>query len=134
MAAPLIDPNFFGEREDMDTLMRGFKLMRNILTQPALSGYRGEELPASGSARTDADIEQFIRNHADTIYHPVGTCRMGPGPMDVVDARLRVHGIEGLRVVDASVMPSVVSGNTNGPVIAMAEKAADMIRSDALPA
>ena len=134
MAAPLIDPNFFGEREDMDTLVRGFKLMRNILTQPALAGYRGEELPASGGARTDADIEQFIRNHADTIYHPVGTCRMGPGPMDVVDARLRVHGVEGLRVVDASVMPTVVSGNTNGPVIAMAEKAADMIRSDALPA
>jgi choline dehydrogenase-like flavoprotein len=134
MAAPLIDPNFFGERDDMDTLVRGFKLMRNILNQPALAGYRGEELPASGRARTDADIEQFIRNHADTIYHPVGTCRMGPGPMDVVDARLRVHGIDGLRVVDASVMPTVVSGNTNGPVIAMAEKAADMIRSDALPA
>ena len=127
-AAPLIDPNFFSAREDMDTLIRGFKLMRNILTQPALAGYRGEELPASAGARSDAEIEQFIRSHADTIYHPGGTCRMGAGPMDVVDASLRVHGIEGLRVVDASVMPTVVSGNTNGPVIAMAEKAADMIR------
>ena len=129
MAAPLIDPNFFGEREDMDRLLRGFKLMRGVLQQPALAGYRGRELPASAVAQTDTQIEHFIRGHADTIYHPVGTCRMGSGPMDVVDAQLRVHGVQGLRVVDASIMPSIVGGNTTAPVIAIAEKAADLVRS-----
>ena len=129
MDAPLIDPNFFGERDDMDRVLRGFKLMRGILQQPALAGYRGRELPASAVAQTDAQIETFIRGHADTIYHPVGTCRMGSGAMDVVDAQLRVHGVQGLRVVDASIMPNIVGGNTNAPVIAIAEKAADMVRS-----
>ena len=105
--------------------------MRNVLNQPALAKLGGKEVAASASATTDAQIEQFIRNKADTIYHPVGTCRMGPGPMDVVDAELRVHGIAGLRVVDASVMPQVVSGNTNGPTIMIAEKAADLIKAAA---
>jgi len=126
--APLIDPNFLAARADLDRLVTGFKLMRCILAQPALAGLRGQELPASAGAVTDAQIEQFIRGHADTIYHPVGTCRMGPGAMDVVDAQLRVHGLQGLRVVDASIMPRIVSGNTNAPVIAIAEKAADLIR------
>ena len=131
MTAPLIDPNFFGERDDMERLLRGFKLMRGVLQQPALAGYRGRELPASAVAQTDAQIETFIRGHADTIYHPVGTCRMGSGAMDVVDAQLRVHGVLGLRVVDASIMPNIVGGNTNAPVIAIAEKAADLVRSAA---
>ena len=129
--APLIDPNFLAERDDVDRLIRGFKLMRKILGQPALAGYRGRELAASAEARTDAQIEQFIRGHADTIYHPVGSCRMGPGALDVVDAQLRVHGVQGLRVVDASIMPSIVGGNTNAPVIAIAEKAADLIKAAA---
>ncbi|HVZ45581.1 MAG TPA: choline dehydrogenase [Ramlibacter sp.] len=128
MAAPAIDPNFLGERDDVDRLVRGFRLMRNILSQPALAGYRGRELASSASAQSDAEIEQFIRSYADTIYHPVGTCRMGRDPMAVVDERLRVHGIDRLRVVDASIMPRIVSGNTNAPVIMIAEKAADMIR------
>jgi choline dehydrogenase-like flavoprotein len=132
--APLIDPNFLGERDDMDRLVRGFKLMRGILGQPALAGLRGQELPISAQAQTDAQIEQFIRERADTIYHPVGTCRMGPSAMDVVDAELRVHGLQGLRVVDASVMPQVVSGNTNAPVIMIAEKAADLIKAAAAQA
>jgi choline dehydrogenase-like flavoprotein len=82
--------------------------------------------------QTDAQIEKFIRDHADCAYHAVGTCRMGAGPRDVVDDRLRVKGIQGLRVVDASIMPNVVSGNTNAPTIMIAEKAADMIKADAL--
>jgi choline dehydrogenase-like flavoprotein len=105
--------------------------MRGILKQPALAGYHGRESAASAAAQTDAQIETFIRDHADTIYHPVGTCRMGSGAMDVVDAQLRVRGVQGLRVVDASIMPSIVGGNTNAPVIAIAEKAADLIKSSA---
>lgn len=128
VAAPLIDPNFLAEREDVDRMVRGFKLMRRILQQPALAGHRGNEMPASKGAQSDDQIEQFIRNFGDTIYHPVGSCRMGPGPKDVVDAQLRVHGVEGLRVVDASIMPSIVGGNTNAPTIMIAEKAADMIK------
>ena len=131
LAPPLIDPNFLAERDDVDRLVRGFKLMRGILAQPALAGYRGRELPTSAGARSDAQIEAFIRGHADTIYHPVGTCRMGPTAADVVDAQLRVHGVQSLRVVDASIMPSIVGGNTNAPVIAIAEKAADLIKAAA---
>ncbi|MBI5278233.1 MAG: choline dehydrogenase [Burkholderiales bacterium] len=127
LRAPLIDPNFLGERDDVDRLVRGFKLMRHILTQPALAGYAAREYPSSAGARTDEEIEAFIRQYADTIYHPVGTCRMGPGLMDVVDERLRVRGVERLRVVDASVIPSIMGGNTNAPVIMIAEKAADLI-------
>jgi choline dehydrogenase-like flavoprotein len=129
LAAPAIDPAFFAERDDLDRLVRGFKLMRTLLSQPALAGFRGRELPASAGAVSDEQIEAFIRGHADTIYHPVGSCRMGPGPLDVVDTALRVHGIVGLRVVDASIMPTIVSGNTNAPVIMIGEKAAELIRS-----
>ena len=129
LAAPLIDPNFLADRDDTDRLIRGFRLLRNILGQPALQGYGGGEFKTSASAQSDLQIEQFIRNHADTEYHPVGTCRMGNGPDAVVDAELRVHGLQGLRVVDASIMPSLTSGNTNAPVIMIAEKAADMIKA-----
>ncbi len=128
MAAPLIDPNYLSDPDDMERMVRGFKLMRNLLAQPALSSLDGKELATCAAARSDAQIEQFIRDYADTIYHPAGSCRMGVGPMDVVDAQLRVHGIQGLRVVDASIMPRLVGGNTNAPVIMIAEKAADMIK------
>jgi choline dehydrogenase-like flavoprotein len=133
-AAPLIDPNFLGERDDVERLVRGFKQMRKLLSQPALTQWGGKESASSIDATSDLQIEQFIRDHADTVYHPVGTCRMGDGKagqggMDVVDHELRVHGVQGLRVVDASIMPQVVSGNTNAPTIMIAEKAADMIKA-----
>ncbi|MDP2021348.1 MAG: choline dehydrogenase [Hydrogenophaga sp.] len=127
---PLIDPAFLKDPDDVSRLVRGFKRMRELMQQPALARHGGRESRASALAQSDAQIEQFVRFHADTIYHPVGTCRMGPDAGAVVDARLRVHGVAGLRVVDASVMPGVVGGNTNAPVIMMAEKAVDMIRED----
>ncbi|WP_082585664.1 GMC family oxidoreductase [Hydrogenophaga sp. Root209] len=132
--APLIDPGFLQDPDDTARLVRGFQVMRRLLQQPALTRHGGTESATSVLAQSEGQIEQFVRNHADTIYHPVGTCRMGPGPMDVVDARLRVHGVAGLRVVDASVMPTVVGGNTNAPVIMMAEKAVDMMLDDRLAA
>jgi choline dehydrogenase-like flavoprotein len=128
MAAPLIDPNFLGERSDVEAMVRGFRITRNILGQSALAGSGGRELPTSAAALSDPEIEQFVRNHADTIYHPVGTCRMGNGALDVVDSQLRVRGVDRLRVVDGSIMPRLVSGNTNAPIIMIAEKAADMIK------
>lgn len=129
LAAPRIDPQFLSHRDDMERMVQGFKIMRNILAQPALAALGGYESPKSASAQSDLQIEQFIRDNADTIYHPVGTCRMGSGPLDVVDAELRVRGIAKLRVVDASIMPRIVSGNTNAPTIMVAEKAADMIKA-----
>ena len=135
LAAPLIDPNFLADPDDMRRMVQGFKQMRTILSQPALAGYRGQELATTAHAKTDAEIETVIRNYGDTIYHPVGTCRMGPlegplsNPLNVVDSELRVHGFSGLRVVDASIMPRIVAGNTNAPVIMIAEKAADMIKA-----
>jgi choline dehydrogenase-like flavoprotein len=128
-AAPVIDPNFFDHPDDMRRLVRGFRQMRALMSQPALAKLGGQELARSAGAVTDAQIEAFIRDYADTIYHPVGTCRMGPGALDVVGADLRVHGLEGLRVVDASIMPRIVGGNTNAPVIMVAEKASDMIKA-----
>jgi choline dehydrogenase-like flavoprotein len=133
LAAPLIDPAFLSDPDDTARLVRGFKLMRHILAQSALAQYGGREVAASSAAQTDAEIEAYVRQHADTIYHPVGTCRMGPAHQaaeggSVVAADLRVHGLQGLRVVDASVMPQIVGGNTNAPTIMIAEKASEVIR------
>ena len=102
LAPPRIDPDLLGDPDDLRRLVLGFRAMRRILEQPALAGHRGRELAASAAARDDAGVARYIRGHADTIYHPVGTCRMGRGPLDVVDAELRVHGIEGLRVVHSA--------------------------------
>ena len=130
LAPPLIDTNFLSEQDDVDRLVRGFKLIRNVMKQPALASLGGRESKNSARAQTDAEIERYIRDHADCAYHPVGTCRMGQGPLDVVDEQLRVKGVEGLRVADASIMPNIVSGNTNAPSIMIGEKAADMIRAE----
>ena len=126
--APLIDPAFLKDPADMARLVAGFKHMRRILQAPALAALGGREL-LSANVHTDAQIEAFIRQYADTIYHPVGTCKMGSAsdPLAVVDAQLRVHGVAGLRVVDASIMPEVVRGNTNAPVVMIAEQAAGWI-------
>ena len=129
-AAPLIDPGFFSDPQgdDLQRMVRGFKLMRNILQQPALAKLGGREAARSAKVHTDAEIEGFLRELADTIYHPVGSCRMGSGPFDVVDPQLRVKGVEGLRVADASIMPRIIGGNTNAPTIMIGEKAADLVR------
>lgn len=134
LTLPAIDPQFLAHDDDLQRTVRGVQLMRQILSQPALAQHRARELPASAAAQTPQEIAHWVRGHADTIYHPVGTCRMGPGAMDVVDHRLRVHGVQGLRVVDASIFPTLISGNTNAPTIMVAEKAAAMVQEDALAA
>ncbi len=130
MAAPGIDPRFFSDQRDMDTLIKGVKMMRKILEAPALVEYCHQEM-FTKPGMSDKELEQHIRSRSDTIYHPVGTCKMGRDDMAVVDSQLRVHGIDGLRVVDASIMPKLISGNTNAPTIMIAEKAADMISTRA---
>jgi len=126
-AQPGIDPQFLADDRDLDVLVKGAKLTRSILEAPALSPYRHEEIYTQDNM-SDAEWESHIRARADTVYHPVGTCKMGVDDMAVVDSALRVRGVEGLRVVDASIMPTLIGGNTNAPTIMIAEKAADMIR------
>jgi choline dehydrogenase-like flavoprotein len=126
---PLIDPAFFKHKEDLQTMMQATQMGLRIMESKGLDPYRSEMLYPL-NAQDPAQIESFLRDHSDTEYHPVGTCKMGPAqdPMAVVDAELRVHGLQGLRVIDASVMPNLVSGNTNAPTIMIAEKGADFIR------
>jgi len=128
---PVIDPGYLTEQADVDTLVEGVKRTREIGQASALDEYRGEEVWPGEDVTTDAEIEEHVRETVQTVYHPVGTCKMGDDDMAVVDDDLQVHGVEGLRVVDASIMPEITTGNTNAPTIAIAERAADLIRDGA---
>jgi choline dehydrogenase len=131
MAAPAIRPNFLAEELDRRTLLDGMKIGRRIVDNAAMDKYRSYEMNPGEAVQTDEEWLAFARGNGQTTYHVVGTCKMGQDPMAVVDDRLRVHGIAGLRVADAAIMPTMVSGNTNAAVIMIAEKAADMVREDA---
>jgi choline dehydrogenase len=119
----LSDPDGF----DLRMMLECAKLSREVFAQPAFAPYRGEEIFPGADVRDDAGLVDFIRRKAETVYHPVGTCRMGNDATAVVDPELRVRGIDGLRVVDASVMPTLIGGNTNAPTVMIAERAADLI-------
>jgi choline dehydrogenase-like flavoprotein len=132
-AKPLMDANYLAADGEVAPLVHGIKLARTIAEQPALKDVITGEAGPGPAATTDADLEAYIREVSFTLYHPVGTCAMGPDPTAgaVVDAHLRVHGIDGLRVIDASVMPTITRGNTNAPTIMIAERAVAFIRGDA---
>lgn len=128
---PAIHPNYLATKEDQQTAIDAIRFTRDIIAAPALKSLIKEEYEPGVQYQTDEELLQYARNRATTIYHPTGTCKMGSDDMAVVDERLRVRGVRGLRVVDASIMPMIVSGNTNAPTIMIAEKAADMIKEDA---
>jgi len=130
---PVIKANYLATETDRQTMLDGMKLIRRVMRQAPMQPYVAEEVMPGPAIARDADLAAFVRERGGTIFHPSGTCKMGPSsdPTAVVDARLRVHGLYGLRVVDASIMPTVISGNTNGPVIMIGEKAASMILEDA---
>ena len=131
LAAPIIQPNFFQVKEDLDQMVEGCKVALEVMNQAALKTYI-KEIVAPLDWRSDEAIALHVKKGCETVYHPVGTCKMGNDEMAVVDKELRVHGIEHLRVVDASIMPKIVTGNTNAPVYMIAEKAADMILGKSL--
>jgi choline dehydrogenase-like flavoprotein len=126
MAPPLLQPNYLQQEYDRRLMLECVRLARAIYAQEAFRPYAGDELFPGAATQSDAALLDFIRRKAETIYHPVGTCKLGVDEMAVVDPELRVHGLEALSVVDASVMPTLVSGNTNAPTIMIAEKFAAM--------
>jgi choline dehydrogenase len=133
LAKPAIQPNYLSAPADRLIAAASIRLTRRIVAQPALAKYKPEEFKPGREVQSDEDLSVAAGNIGTTIFHPVGTCKMGSDDAAVVDDRLRVRGVQGLRVVDASVMPTITSGNTNSPVIMIAEKASDMIRQDAKP-
>lgn len=128
--APAIQPNFMTTQYDCDVMLAGTKLTRKLMAAAPMAPFVAEEYKPGSAVQTDEELIEFVRGYSQTIFHPVGTCSMGQGPDAVVDERLRVYGTAGLRVVDASIMPLLVSGNTNAGAIMIGEKAADMIRED----
>ncbi len=130
-ADPLIDPNYLDHEDDLIALMRGVRIGRNMLSAPPLGAHMSEEIYPGADVQDDTALEAFVRRKAETIYHPVGTCRMGSDEAAVVVTECRVRGVQGLRVVDASVMPSLIGGNTNAPTIMIAERISDVIRGRA---
>ncbi len=128
-AAPLIDPAYLSDARDMDKLYKGARIAQQVMNAPAWDAVRGKPFHDC-DAKDKATLKADIRNKSETVYHPVGTCKMGQDDMAVVDDRLRVHGLKGLRVIDASIMPQIISGNTNAPSIMIGEKGADMIKED----
>ena len=127
LAPPLIDPRYLSDERDVELTLKGIRLTREVLAQQAFDPHRDAELAPGPQCQSDEDLKRWIRDTAESVYHPVGTCRMGTDAMAVVDPQLRVHGIDGLRVVDASIMPTLVGSNTNAPTTMIAEKAADLI-------
>jgi choline dehydrogenase len=125
-AAPLVDPNYLAEPRDLETLVAGMELVRETLSHPAVARQVGHEV-LPGSDRNGTDLAEFVRRNASGVYHPVGTCRMGTDERAVVDPTLRVRGVDGLRVADASIMPSIVGGNTNAAAMMIGERAAELI-------
>jgi choline dehydrogenase len=130
-AHPAIRFNFLGDSIDQRTMADGFRMMRKIVEAPAMDRIRGEEYSPGKGVDSDEQVLTWIRNNSQTAYHPIGTCRMGQGPNTVVDEKLRVHGLKNLRIADASIFPTMPSGNTNAPAIMVGEKAADLIRATA---
>ncbi|SDT05869.1 GMC family oxidoreductase [Bradyrhizobium canariense] len=130
MQPPLIDPNFLGEVDDLEAMVAGYKTTQRLMETPALRALQKKDMFTAG-IKTDDDIRAILRARVDTVYHPVGTCKMGANDtMAVVDPKLKVCGMDGLRVVDASIMPTLIGGNTNAPTIMIGEKAADMIKAE----
>ncbi|MEZ5852734.1 MAG: GMC family oxidoreductase N-terminal domain-containing protein [Hyphomicrobiaceae bacterium] len=130
-ARPAIKPNYLSAPNDIRVALAGIAQARSIFSQPAFAQHSAGEICPGPQVTSEDGLIDYIRNNGTTIYHPVGTCRMGEDPMAVVDSRLRVRGMTGLRVIDASIMPAVTTGNTNAPTIMIAEKGASMIREDA---
>src|SRR6202007_154187 len=124
---PAINFNFLSSPPDAELTVRAVRIARAIMAAPAMTPLQVSEVLPGADRTTDAEILDWVKKAAETTYHPVGTCKMGADPMAVVDAQLRVHGFAGLRIADASIMPTLTSGNTNAPSIMIGEKAADMV-------
>lgn len=129
-AMPSIDPNYLDDPADLRHSVESVKLMREIMQQPAWNGWISREHLPGRATRTDAEVADYVRRMGRTCYHPVGTCRMGADAMAVVDPELRVHGLSGLRVCDSSIMPSLVSSNTNAATVMIAERGSELIRGN----